>query len=566
MTTASRLSKKAKRAKVRKQAKTKGRAGKVAKATTDKAKVGSRSALRKTSAKGNANAVRKSAGQKPTASTTKSVGASKTRESKAGNRGAAAAVGASRAAKNKGVKVTTPREESSGSAASARTALRGQQRRREANASRRAAEQEVVKPTAAVSEPRATKTSRRGAGKRTTLAKGRPTTEAVAEKSEQGARSGVRDAGRQLEFGFGSERSELAVLQKQHRHLLLQIAKRRALITVSKQAVEELMKELSERVIPYREELFAITREVCDLRDRLLDSSGLPASQLEKVRWALSQMLTSLPLEEAEEGERGRGVEDSPADRGASASSNAARDSNSRPAAGREARASEGEARASSTESVVDGGARDVAAADSNDAGRVAAAAREAAQPEAASAVKPSGDQSGALRTLFKKLAITYHPDRVQDDAAKAARTKIMKDLTQAFESGDLARLVELERTLAVRASGQVTRETPERLAQNLSQSNKELRKQLGELKVELDRLKEDCPFSLDLRLRDPARLARDELDQLVLGRHLEVERAAKTREFVALFAAGRMKVADFVKGPPHLRRFSEAQMAQLLK
>src|SRR5690606_3324856 len=107
----------------------------------------------------------------------------------------------------------------------------------------------------------------------------------VAPKSERGRGGAAKPKAQQLKFGFGDERSELAVLQKQNRHLLLQIAKRRALITVSKQAVDELMRELSERVLPYRDELFAITREVCDLRDRLLDSSGLPAAQREKVRW-----------------------------------------------------------------------------------------------------------------------------------------------------------------------------------------------------------------------------------------------------------------------------------------
>jgi hypothetical protein len=192
------------------------------------------------------------------------------------------------------------------------------------------------------------------------------------------------------------------------------------------------------------------------------------------------------------------------------------------------------------------------------------AAASETAQREAPSAAKPTGDQSGALRTLFKKLAIAYHPDRVQDDTVKAARTKIMKDLTQAFETADLARLVELERTLAAKVTEpETSRETPERQTRQLTQANLELKQQLKDLRAQLRRIKEDCPFTLDLRLRDPARLARDELDQLVLDRHMAVERAAKTREFVAMFAAGRMKVSDFLKGPSHMRRLSEAQLAQ---
>lgn len=391
-----------------------------------------------------------------------------------------------------------------------------------------------------------------------------PQLEGMASKSERSGRPAARGEShpaQQLKFGFKDERSEVAVLQKENRHLLLQIAKRRALITVSKQAVEELMRELSERVIPYREELFSITRELGDLRDMLLDSSGLSTSQLEKVRWALHQMLATLPLEEAEEAEKvdvptTAQARSGATERGAEATSTGAAGATAEPAHRANVAS---EAKAGPTPS--DSGA----AVEYEFAPRSSVSA-ESTSREAPSAAKPVGDQSGALRTLFKKLAITHHPDRVQDEAVKAARTKIMKELTLAFESGDLARLLELERTLAARANNTEVRETPEVQVQKLTQSNQALRAQLRELEGELNRLKDDCPFTLDMRSRDPARLARDELDQLVLDRHLEVERAAKTRDFVALFAAGRMKLADFLKGPPHLRRFNEAQLAQMMR
>lgn len=362
---------------------------------------------------------------------------------------------------------------------------------------------------------------------------------------------GTRVDAEQLKFGFSDERSELAVLQKQNRRLLLRIAKRRALITVSKQAVEELMRELSERVVPYRDELFDITREVCDLRERLLESSGLPASQLERVRWALNQMVARLPVEEAESDDHERTTEGPGDDQHEPAPPAESKHASERAASERPAERSE-TAQSASPENET-----------AEFLPRGGAPARETYQREAATATKPTGDQSGALRSLFKKLAIAYHPDRVRDETAKAARTKIMKDLTGAFESGDLARLVELERTLAVKsAAPDEPRETPERHVQRLAQANLELTRQLKELKDQLKRIKEDCPFTLDLRLRDPARLGRDELDQMVLERHMEVERAAKIREFIAMFAAGRMKVSDFLKGPTHLRRMNEARLA----
>lgn len=393
----------------------------------------------------------------------------------------------------------------------------------------------------------------------------------VAGGFSQKTEGGGASRGQQLRFGFTDERSELAVLQKQNRNLLLKIAKRRALIAVSKQAVDELMRELSERVIPYREELFAITRELCDLKERLLESSGLTASQLEKVRWTLTQLLTSLPVEEAEDAERSERDENEGSHGKAAAEARGSQDVHAATGArvaDADRERTDSNSRGAQTGRREGDGSERGAASTAATAGEVGAGATQAetARRESPSAAKPAGDQSGALRTLFKKLAITYHPDRVQDEASKSMRTKIMKELTQAFESADLARLLELERTLAARTSGVESRETPERQRDRLVQSNVELQRQLAELDEQLDRIKEDSPFTLDLRLRDPARVAHDELDQLVLDRHMEVERASKTRDFVASFAAGRMKVADFLKGPPHVRRLSEAQFASLLK
>jgi hypothetical protein len=412
-----------------------------------------------------------------------------------------------------------------------------------------------------------------------------------AGKGAQPAAKAERRRPQQLEFGFDNERSELAVLQKQHRGLLLQIAKKRALITVSKQASEELMRELTERVLPYREALFEITREVCDLRERLLESSGLPQLQLEKMRWVLDRLIAPLPVEEVmtqdlehsmeEDVHREATDDDAVSDDAAVSNDDAVHgrtpqtDSETRQAQAatvggqREAfrRSQRSQSKPVSNEadsqpastgasSRTEAEANAVSGATSERVfGARDAAPSESAERDAQSSAKPTGDQSGALRTLFRKLAITYHPDRVQDEAEKAARTKIMKELTSAFESADLARLVELERTLAARTTTpSAPRETPERQKQQLVQANEELKRQLKDLASQLSQIKDDCPFTLDLRLRDPAQPARDELDQLVLNRHMEVERAAKTREFVAMFAAGRMRFSEFVEGPRHLR------------
>src|SRR5690606_36574923 len=68
------------------------------------------------------------------------------------------------------------------------------------------------------------------------------------------------------------------------------------------------------------------------------------------------------------------------------------------------------------------------------------------------SATKPSEKNSGLLRALFRKLAVALHPDKVQDAKERETLTSVLKEVTRAYESGDVARLVEIDRTWLAQA------------------------------------------------------------------------------------------------------------------
>lgn len=57
------------------------------------------------------------------------------------------------------------------------------------------------------------------------------------------------------------------------------------------------------------------------------------------------------------------------------------------------------------------------------------------------------GQEKRSLRDIFRNLARAVHPDRAQHEAERAERTEVMKQVTRAYEDGDLARLIELEST-----------------------------------------------------------------------------------------------------------------------
>ncbi|HXK17794.1 MAG TPA: J domain-containing protein, partial [Polyangiaceae bacterium] len=55
--------------------------------------------------------------------------------------------------------------------------------------------------------------------------------------------------------------------------------------------------------------------------------------------------------------------------------------------------------------------------------------------------------QQRSLRDIFRNLARAVHPDRAGHDGERARRTEVMKEVTRAYEEGDLARLIEIEST-----------------------------------------------------------------------------------------------------------------------
>jgi hypothetical protein len=174
------------------------------------------------------------------------------------------------------------------------------------------------------------------------------------------------------------------------------------------------------------------------------------------------------------------------------------------------------------------------------------------------SAPKPTENNASTLRTLFRRLAIAFHPDKVQDEEAKAERTSLMKDVTRAYESGDLARLMELERTLLTRVPVEDDPAGLARRAAELTKANAELRRQLRALTSDLKAVSMDLPLDVNLKASNAAELAATEIATLVKELENEERRVTTLRDFVRDFAAGKMDLTTFLAGPTFADEESE--------
>jgi hypothetical protein len=164
--------------------------------------------------------------------------------------------------------------------------------------------------------------------------------------------------------------------------------------------------------------------------------------------------------------------------------------------------------------------------------------ARASRAPEVAGA-RQVGQERRSLRELFRSLARAIHPDQARHEAERARRTEVMKEVTRAYEDGDLARLVELERTwqgeqTVVESADSLTR------CRELERLNHELLKQVREL---------------TRRLRDAKQEAREAsyglpADELLEQASRELDGLEIVHDFLCRFRDGKLSLSELSQGP----------------
>lgn len=144
-----------------------------------------------------------------------------------------------------------------------------------------------------------------------------------------------------------------------------------------------------------------------------------------------------------------------------------------------------------------------------------------------------------SLRALFRRLALSVHPDRAAHEDDRARRTEAMKQVTQAYEDGDLARLVELETAWGT-GQNLPAGSDEEARCRELERVIRELRTQANELRRELRQLEHSTPLSL----------LETSSDDLATEAEAELRELEGLRDFVAAFRDGKVSLADFIRGP----------------
>ena len=158
---------------------------------------------------------------------------------------------------------------------------------------------------------------------------------------------------------------------------------------------------------------------------------------------------------------------------------------------------------------------------------------------------RPSKD----LRKVFLKLADKFHPDKATDHETRIIYTEIMKEINVAYKSGDLARLLEIERDKNQEII-KFYKNDREKECERLGKEIELLSQQYEQIKAELREVKNTPQGNMVKQYRKAERNGEDLIKTLLQGAEFKVKFLKNMRNFVKDFKNKKITLQEFVRGP----------------
>jgi hypothetical protein len=182
------------------------------------------------------------------------------------------------------------------------------------------------------------------------------------------------------------------------------------------------------------------------------------------------------------------------------------------------------------------------------------------------SSASKSGE-SKKIRQTFLRLAEIFHPDKVKDSDIQMHHTEIMKEINKAYQEGDLARLLEIERLHQVEESFSINSEDDlTRQCNKLEQHNEFLKTQYENLKSELRLAKNTNEGQMVSSYKKAVKEGIDPISQTVEQVETEIELISSICNFVKDFRDKKITVKKFLAGPPVLQQRNQEIIDELFE
>lgn len=173
------------------------------------------------------------------------------------------------------------------------------------------------------------------------------------------------------------------------------------------------------------------------------------------------------------------------------------------------------------------------------------------------------------MRSTFLRLASIFHPDKVTNQEEQEDYAEIMKEINRAYEEGDLARLLEIERQYEVNQSidlENASNSEIEKQCQALETDNQLLKTQYEQIKAELRWMRRTPEGEMVKEYRALVRQGFDPIEEIIGDAERHLKELENVRNFVADFRDKKITIKDFLKGPSTANRPSEAELQEMME
>jgi hypothetical protein len=170
--------------------------------------------------------------------------------------------------------------------------------------------------------------------------------------------------------------------------------------------------------------------------------------------------------------------------------------------------------------------------------------------PAASHEGRDSGKES--IRDVFRRLVLALHPDRAANENERGQRTELMKEVTQAYQAGDLASLLEAEQRWLAGAHDATSGLSAGAQVRVLERAVMELKEQLRRLRAEIKELKRSAPLQMAQAMKQRGRVApADPFAEALEEAEEELQQLRELLSFVTAFRDKKLTLAEFLRGPP---------------
>jgi hypothetical protein len=192
---------------------------------------------------------------------------------------------------------------------------------------------------------------------------------------------------------------------------------------------------------------------------------------------------------------------------------------------------------------------------------------RQEQQQEWRSAPGLKTEDSRRIRQTFLKLAEVFHPDKTMDTQTQMSHTEVMKEINKAYQDGDLARLLEIERQHNLGES--IDKNSEDELTRRckiIKQHNEILKQQYENLKQELRRAKKSPEGQMFADFRKSAKMGLNSIDLMLKTIEYQINVVSEVRNFVQNFQQNKITLQEFLDGPTNLQSLQDIAMTEILE